>query len=107
MKPDLLWAAGLLAVAAAAGSPAARAGAADDAAFVQAMDAYERQHDGAAFQVLARLADAGHPEAARIALLMCVHGARLFRGTCTASDERRRAWLDTATTPAGVRQAAR
>ena len=55
----------------------------------------------AAFDELVPLADAGHPEAARIAMLMTTRGPRLFGRTFTASPEQRRLWLG-ATSAAGT-----
>ena len=107
MRPDITWAAGLLFAAAALGSPSAQAALAEDADFALAMEHYERYHDAAAFAVLARLADAGHSEAARIAVLMCGQGARLFRFPCAASPDQRRIWLDTAAARATGQHAAR
>jgi hypothetical protein len=46
--------------------------------FEAAMEAYERNHWLEAFTALARLADHGHAEAARIASLMQRHGTALY-----------------------------
>ncbi len=59
----------------------------DSAAFDAAMQAYERNHWPQAWAALARLADRGHPEAARIALQMWTHGPRLY-GTEFAATSR-------------------
>ena len=49
-----------------------------------------------AFSQLSALADEGHAEAARIALLMRAHGPRLFGHTFVADVARRERWLDAA-----------
>jgi len=77
------------------------------AIFEQAMVGYERQHFVAAFEALARLADAGHPEAARIALLMRAHGPRLFGQRFEVDPARRTAWLEAAATTASPKLALR
>jgi hypothetical protein len=46
----------------------------------------------AAFEELARLADAGHPEAARSAVLMATRGPRLFGQAFAASPSQRERW---------------
>ncbi len=48
-------------------------------------------HD--AFSALAELADEGHAQAARLALLFVHRGARLFGGCYHASGSQREAWL--------------
>jgi hypothetical protein len=45
-----------------------------------------------AFKHLAQLADAGHPPAARIALLLVRRGTRLFGGTFRASAQQLMSW---------------
>lgn len=45
-----------------------------------------------AFELLGDLADGGHPQAARLALLMARRGSALFGGHYGASAERRRRW---------------
>ncbi len=65
--------------------------------FDQAMTWYEKQQFALAYAAMAGLADDGHPEAARIALLMRAHGTRLFGGSYPASAERRARWLACAT----------
>jgi len=59
----------------------------------QAMDAYERNHWGRAFDSLAALADAGHGEAARLAWLMSRYGVALYRAQLDAEPARRARWL--------------
>lgn len=59
-----------------------------------------------AFERFAALADAGHDQAARIALLMQAHGTRLFGGRFTADASRRERWLDTAAAQSPVTFAA-
>ena len=46
-----------------------------------------------AFSELVPLADQGHPEAARIALMLHQRGARLFSGSFPASAAQRSRWL--------------
>ena len=46
-----------------------------------------------AFNELVPLADQGHPEAARLALMMHGRGARLFGGSFPASAGQRSRWL--------------
>jgi hypothetical protein len=41
---------------------------------------------------LAQLADAAHPQAARIALLLVARGSALFGGSFIATEKQRRAW---------------
>ena len=69
-------------------------------AFDQAMDAYAHQRFRDAFDGLARLADAGHADAARIALLMVAHGPRLFTQRFEIVAARRQQWLDLASAQA-------
>lgn len=45
-----------------------------------------------AFTRLAELADAEHPEAARVALMLVRHGSRLFGGTFLANASQRQSW---------------
>jgi hypothetical protein len=78
---------------------------ADDADFERAMQDYEMAHHGRAFDALARLADAGHGEAARVALLMSAHGRRLYGQAFDVDAARRARWLDAAA-PAALRSAA-
>jgi hypothetical protein len=75
-------------------SPTAQAQA--PSAFDLAMQAYTRQHFREAFDGLARLADQGHRDAARIALLMVSHGARLFGQRFEIAPPQRERWLDLA-----------
>ncbi len=67
--------------------------------FDSAMEAYAHQHFRDAFDGLARLADGGHADAARIALLMVVHGPRLFSQRFEIAPARRQQWLDLASSP--------
>lgn len=64
--------------------------------FDTAMQAYAHMHFRQAFDGLARLADDGHADAARIALLMASHGPRLFGQRFGVAPLRRERWLDTA-----------
>lgn len=70
--------------------------------FDVAMQHLERCQWPQAFQRFAVLADAGHDQAARIALLMQAHGTRLFGGRFTADASRRERWLDVAAAPLPV-----
>jgi hypothetical protein len=74
--------------------------------FDAAMEAYEHCHWDEAFQAFATLADQGHSEAARVALLMLRHGQSLYRRDFAAKAERRLAWLAAAAI-ADARTAAR
>jgi hypothetical protein len=75
--------------------------------FEQAMVDYDHQHFVAAFDVLARLADAGHPEAARVALLMRAHGPHLYGQRFDVEPARRTAWLGAAAPAASPKLASR
>ena len=89
----LLWP--LAAVAADRPSPA-------PATLDRAMAHYERCQWVQAFDELMPLADAGHREAARIALLMRAHGPRLFGHNFVVGSAQRQRWLDTAARPGGA-----
>jgi hypothetical protein len=65
-------------------------------AFESAMRDYEAQRFGKAFDTLALLADSGHAEAARIALLMSAQGPRLYGRRFELHPQRRERWLDSA-----------
>jgi hypothetical protein len=69
-------------------------------AFDAAMDAYAHQRFRDAFDGLARLADGGHADAARIALLMVAHGPRLFMQRFDVTTAQRQQWLDLASAQA-------
>ena len=64
-----------------------------------AMAHYERCDWAQAYGALVPLADAGDPDAARIALLMRAHGSRLFGHTFSASPTQREHWLAVARPP--------
>jgi len=64
--------------------------------FERAMDEYEAQRFEAAFDGFARLADTGHREAARIALMMRAHGSRLYGRSFQVDPARRQRWIDAA-----------
>jgi hypothetical protein len=85
----------LLAPALLASAPLPTAAPAESA-FSRAMDQFESMRFAAAFEALAPLADAGHAEAARIALLMRAHGPRLFGQRFEVDAPRRERWLDAA-----------
>lgn len=67
--------------------------AAQQGAFARAMADYERQHFAAAYQAFWLLADQGHPDAARIALLMAAHGPRLYGQRFAIGEVQRDRWL--------------
>ncbi len=79
----------LLASVAAAQPPAAPA---FDAAFDNALVAYERNHWDEAYTALAQLADRGHPQAARMALQMWRFGQKLYRMDFSASPAQPERW---------------
>lgn len=83
-----------LAAALLAGVGPARAQ--DDGAFERAMLDYEQARHAQAFDAFARLADTGHGDAARIALLMVSHGPRLYGRRFEVDAARRERWLDAA-----------
>lgn len=87
-----------LALVAGTGSPArAQPVAATAPTFERAMADYEQQRFTPAFEALAGLADVGHRDAARIALLMLAHGPRLYGQRFEADPARRVRWVDAAT----------
>lgn len=73
------------------------------ASFERAIGDYERQHFDAAFQGLSVLADQGHAEAARIALLMSAHGPRLYGLRLAVGEAQRERWLQVALSQVGER----
>jgi hypothetical protein len=77
----------------------AAAPADDAAAFERAMDDYHVQRFGPAFEVLSGLADTGHAQAARIALLMSRHGLRLYGREFALDAARRERWSAVASVP--------
>jgi hypothetical protein len=85
-----------LAASIAGASLAQSTSAAQQSAFARAMADYERQHFAAAHQAFWLLADQGHAEAARIALLMAAHGPRLYGQRFAIGDVQRDRWLATA-----------
>lgn len=70
--------------------------AADDDRFLAAMRLYHDSHYGAAYQRLAELADGGHAESARIALLMRRFGPSLYRSHWSATALQVQRWLQLA-----------
>jgi hypothetical protein len=60
--------------------------------FDEAMSLMESGRWEAAFERMARLADAGHAQAARLALLFVRRGTALFGGAYPATPEQRQAW---------------
>lgn len=79
---------------------------AQQAPFESAMAEYERHHFGSAFQALSLLADQGHADAARIALLMCAHGPRLYGQRFSVGEVQRERWLTVALSHAAARNMA-
>ena len=61
-------------------------------AFDRAIEHFAHGHWSAAFEQLVPLADAGHREAARIAMLMTTRGPRLFGQAFPASPSQRTRW---------------
>jgi hypothetical protein len=78
--------------AARAGTRAARNVDAPSLGFDEAMRLMESGHWQDAFEHMARLADNGHPQAARLALLFVRRGTALFGGAYLATTEQREAW---------------
>ena len=76
--------------------PAEATASAPPSAFDRAIEHVAHARWLAAFTEMARLADAGHPAAARIALLMATRGPRLFGRAFPASSSQRRRWQDVA-----------
>ena len=78
--------------------------AAEDSAvhFDVALQHLERCQWPLAYQQFAVLADAGHGQAARIALLMQALGTRVFGGRYPAQASQRNRWLDVAAAQAAV-----
>ena len=83
----LLWCA-----SAAAATPSGEA-VRPDAQFNEAMDLYSLGKWAAAYGRFASLADKGHAEAARIALLMLRHGSKLYGHTWGASQPQINQWM--------------
>ena len=65
-------------------------------AFDSAIEHFAHGRWTAAYEELVPLADAGHPEAARIAVLMATRGPRLFGQAFTASPAQRERWQEVA-----------
>lgn len=63
-----------------------------DAEYRQAHVDYDANRWPAAYERLSRLADRGHPDAARMALLMWRHGAVLYGTRFDAAPSRREHW---------------
>ncbi|MFO1316310.1 MAG: hypothetical protein U1F58_11960 [Burkholderiales bacterium] len=88
---------GVAAFAALAAGPSLAA--AGDDGFVTAMRAYEEGRYAFAYGRLVLLADAGHAEAARIALLMLRYGPQLYGSQWSAAPNQIEHWLALAGTP--------
>lgn len=91
LAPTLACAQSTTATATATAIAQADAEAAETA-FTQAMAHYEQSHWPQAFEALSALADQGHGEAQRIALLMWRHGPQLYGLRLQASAEQRQRW---------------
>ena len=77
--------------------------AADDDGFGAAMQNYDDCHYAIAYDRLAVLADGGHAEAARIALLMVRYGPELYGDRWSASPYRIKHWMQLASSkPANI-----
>lgn len=83
------WTAAVLAALAVLAAPAQADPAAE---FDTAMAAYERNHWTQAFAAFARLGDAGHAQAARVALQMWRHGPALYGREFDATPAQRQQW---------------
>lgn len=89
-----IWRHALCAAALAlSGTSQAQSLASPSARFERAMTDYEHHDFAAAYQALWKLADQGHPEAARIALLMAAHGQRLYGQRFAIGAVQRERWL--------------
>ena len=64
---------------------------------------YDRNHWARAWQLLADLADAGHRDAAWLALQMWRHGPRLYGMDFELGLQRRERWLDLLAPPRRAR----
>lgn len=67
--------------------------AGDDERFVAALQLYHDGHYSAAYGRLVALADGGHADAARIALLMVRFGPQLYDGQWSASASQIELWI--------------
>ena len=74
----------------------ARADRTDDDRFVGALQLYQACYYSAAYGRLAQLADGGHVEAARIALLMVRLGPQLYHTEWSATPDQIHHWIETA-----------
>ena len=95
LKLALSSAAALSVVAVPAAAQTASASS-QAALYEAALDDYEANRWPQAYAALARLADGGHGDAARIALLMLRHGRPLYGMDFTASARQRQHWANTA-----------
>jgi hypothetical protein len=77
---------------AAAATPSGEA-VRSEAQFSEAMDLYSLGKWAAAYGRFAALADQGHAEAARIALLMLRHGSKLYGASWGASQPQINQWM--------------
>lgn len=90
-----VFAAFLLCANATAATPSIHVASAD-AAFSDALEQYKQGKWTAAYGRFAALADQGHAEAARIALLMLRHGAKLHGQDWGASQPQINQWMNLA-----------
>jgi len=70
--------------------------ATDDERFIAAMQLYDDCHYSVAYGRLVELADGGHAEAARIALLMVRFGPQLYGSQWSASANQIERWIQLA-----------
>jgi hypothetical protein len=95
-----------VALPSAAQSSAAAPATVMERAMEAAMEDYAVQRFDAAFVQLTRLADEGHPQAARIAWLMVRHSRTLYGRDWSASQERLALWAAAALPEAQRQQVA-
>jgi hypothetical protein len=74
-------------------------------AFDNAMQAYADSHYDTAFTQLGALADQGHAESARIALMMARFGPVLYAARWSVDAQRKARWLELAGNPEPTRVA--
>jgi hypothetical protein len=87
------WAALALSIGLAAGGTQAQTAAVqDEARFAEALQLYQAGRWSGAYGRFIKLADQGHPAAARIALLMLRHGGDLYKTEWTASPSQVAHW---------------
>jgi hypothetical protein len=92
MKPKRKFARILCVALLAALATTSAAAAVDEETFDAAMQLYHNGHYPGAYGRLAALADEGHAEAARIALLMFRYGSQLYGNAWSASSDQVQRW---------------